>query len=509
MTWCFYLQVRSRRQPYPTIPSSSPGKHGRSDVPLFGQGSSRVLLERRASLPVNAMSRNSTHNLNQLVHNLSTPQGHALPTYAALKQALLCDWYNKRRKSIQVDPKALKCLLKTKLMSEPLDLLQLRRYSDPGSSIQPESFARRKELFIDENRTWSQAYEEVIKQKIAQWKTIREEKQRRKLLSWKNSEFQQQGLKYHLLNQLQTNGVPPNAHMYSAGLVPNGINSYVYPQTILAPTSSALPSQSPTSVMYGSFIPPYTLMNPYQPLLQVGQPTAFYVPQAPSQQKLVYLVPPSSNGAASHPLVPLNDSTPLALTRKRSDSGVISEEDYHQMKDSYRRRQSVPNNISSLLVSPLRQLTPDSPPPMKRMRLTDEPPPPPLFIQDSPKQQQQQQQQQQQLSSRQHNLLQVHQHQKSHSRSSSRSPVPSPHSVGQNSSASPTHQARNGHCLESDDWSNIDDEEAEMIVGGAILSPNQHSGYGGMLVWVHFYLSTLYQGRIPSSYTHGEISANY
>ncbi len=429
------------------------------------------------------MCQNSTHDLNQLVHNVSIPQGQTLPTYAALKQALLCDWY-KRRKSIQVDPKTLKVLLTSKLMSEPLDLLQLRRYSDPGSYIQSESFARRKELFIDENRTWSQTHGKVIEQKVLQWKTIREEKRRQKLLSWKNSEFQQQGLKYHLFNQLQQNSVPPNAHMFPAGLVPNGINSYVYPQTILTASSGTHPTQAPSSVVYSSFIPSYPFVNPYQPLLQVGQPT-IYVPQAQNQQKVVYLVPPSSNGPATHPLGSLNNPNQLpSLTRKRSDSGIIGEEDYH-MKDNFRRRQSVPNNLSSLLVSPLRQMTPDSPPLIKRMRLTEEPPPPPLFVQDPSNQQQQQQQQ---LSSRQHHLLQVHRRQRNgenglRSRSPSRSPAPSPRSASRGSIGNPIRQIQNGISIDSD-YSDVDDEEAEAIVGGAILSPKQHSGYGGMSILI-------------------------
>lgn len=422
------------------------------------------------------MNGNSAHNLDRLVHNLSTPQGHDLPSYAAVKQALLCDWY-KRRRSIQVDPKTLKLLLKSKLLSEPLDLLKLRRYSDPGSYIsQPESFARRKELFLDENRTWSQTYGAVIKQKITTWKTIREEKQRQRMLSWKNSQFQQNGLKYHLLNPLQSNGVPSHAQMFSTGgMAPNGINSYVYPaQTILAPTAS----QAPSSMVYSPFIAPYTLVNPYQSLMQVGQPTAFYVPQAASQQKLVYLVPPTSTGADAHPLVSLNNShlaPPPALTRKRSDSGVRDADEDYQMKEYFKRRQSVPNNLSSLLVSPLSQLSPDSPPPMKRMRLTEESPllqaPSTVhFEQDSPKQE---------LSSRQHHLLQVHRHQKLYENGSSRSASRSPtRSVGQSSANSPTHLQRNGDYFDSD-CSSLDEEEAEIIVGGAILSPNQHPGYGG------------------------------
>ena len=474
-------QIRPRHQPYPGA-GPTLGKHGRSELPAYGQHNARALHERRASLPVNSIRGSSSQALDQLAHNLSPAQSHELPSYAAIKQALLCDWY-KRRRSIQADPKTLKFLLKSKLITEPLDLLKLRRYSDPGSYIsQPESFARRKELFIDENRTWSYTYGKVIEEKIEKWKQQREERRRREMLELT-------GLKYHLLNPLQSSGIPSsNAHMFPSGLATAGLNSYVYPSTIIAPASGAMQGQPQSSMLYSPYIAPYTVVNPYQSFVQVGQPTTLYVPQPatlPSQQKLVYLVPPNTvSTAPSYPS--LNGTTQhlkvggTMLTRKKSDSNLRDTDEQQQLRDMYKRRQSVPVNLSSLLVSPLSQFEPDSPPPTKRIHLSEEPPlihtTPPISHSTSP------QQSHSQLSSRQHHLLQVHRtsHQRNgetgHCRSASHSPVPSPQSVGQSSNYSPTHY-HNGNYFDSD-GSELDETEAEKIVGGAVLSSSQ-PGLGG------------------------------
>lgn len=552
------FRVRQGGHPLSVQGSSPPPpmKHKRAremnESDILGQHSSvpRSLFERRCSLPVNMTNPpGSSQILSQLAHNLQnyTPM-QGPPSYAAIKQALLCDRY-KRRQSVQTDPKTLKFLLKSKLINEPPDILKLRRFSDPGSYHKlPDSFARRKELFLDENRAWARSYGVVIERRILKWQVQREERKRRGLLAWQNGDFPPgaQGLKYHLLNPLQANGVPTTlagvngaaqTAIFPSALGAAGLSSYVYPtQTVIAPVGNGLSGTgSATSMLYSPFVSPYTLINPYQPVVQVGQPTAFYLPQNASkgQQKVVYFLPPSTSGVqsvtrpagqATSVSVPsttgitapsqLNIANLIAphstthLTRKSSDSDVIENE--KMSSELFKRRQSVPNNLSSLLISPLHEFDrnndPESPPSTKKMRLAVDmmtsphlspqlyPPPsthtrtisPPSPL--SPDQRRG-------LSPIQHHLLQVHRtnltHQRYNENGSPYSPISSPQSVGHspvNSQVSPHDHYRhrpqlNGDHFDSDGsaGSDLDEREVERIIGGAIVASDQSADYGGEL----------------------------
>ena len=525
----------------PSLKHKRPREMNESDLLERHNALPRSLFERRCSLPVNMTNPpESSQTLSQLAQNLQnySPMQDP-PSYAAIKQALLCDRY-KRRQSIQTDPKTLKFLLKSKLVNEPTDLLKLRRFSDPGSYHRlkdRDSFARRKELFLDENRTWAHSYGEVIERRISKWQTQREERKRRGLLAWQNGDYHPgaPGLKYHLLNQLQANGVPTTlagvngaaqTAIFPTALGNGGIGSYVYPtQTIVAPVGNGLTGTGSTpSLLYSPFLSPYTLINPYQPVVQVGQPTTYYLPQntAQDQQKVVYFIPPTTSGVQSiiRPTA-TSVSVPSATTaysqlnvanliapqssarpkRKSSDSDVFETED-KMSSDLFKRRQSVPNNLSSLLISPLngfdQNSDPESPPSAKKMRLavdmTTGPrlyPPPSTRTHSASPPSPHSPEQRQGLSPIQHHLLQVHRTNRTHQRynengglsnGTSYSPVSSPRSVGQSSANSQVSSHDQHHPwaqLNGDHGSDLDEREIERIIGGAIVSSDKSADYGG------------------------------
>jgi len=168
-------------------------KHNFSDDSAMLSGSiiPKSVLGRRCSLPpmksAVVLEGESSAALNQLAENITqtTPSDTSPPSYAAIKQALLCDRY-KRRQSMQTDPKMLKNLLQSKLVISESgttpDLVSQRRKSDPGAFMKQSDFSRRKELFVDENRNWLKSYGDTIEKEIDQWRLRRQERYRRELL---------------------------------------------------------------------------------------------------------------------------------------------------------------------------------------------------------------------------------------------------------------------------------------------------------------------------------------
>ena len=325
-----------------------PSKHQHisiDDSSLLGPpGFSKNLYGRRCSLPHNmkpAMAftddQKAEATLHQLAeHMYSTPPHLEPPSYAAIKQALLCDQY-KRRQSMQSDPKTLKNLLQTKLViSDRNEIVSLRRKSDPGSYLKQRDFERRKELFMDENRSWSQSYGKVIEKKIVKWERKRQERFQREMLmrQFGGSLGGEHGqLKFQflnplasqgLINPLTANGIQPgapstllapsylaaNQNAAAATAAGLGANPFIFSQPILAPSTTnasatGLSTTGTTSMFYSPFLTPYTFVNPYAPTLQVtnalGQPTAatYYIPQQQgSPQKVLYFVPTTGTGGA-------------------------------------------------------------------------------------------------------------------------------------------------------------------------------------------------------------------
>ena len=316
------------------------------DSSLLAPPFSKNIYGRRCSLPHNLKpaaafldDQRAETTLNQLAEQMySTPPHLEPPSYAAIKQALLCDQY-KRRQSMQTDPKTLKNLLQTKLViSDRNDIVSLRRKSDPGSYLKQRDFDRRKELFMDENRSWSQAYGKVIDRKIVKWERKRQERIQREMLmrqmggvgehgQFKFQFFNPLATPQGLINPLSTNGIQPGAA--STLLAPSylaagqnaaaatgsiGANPYIFSQPVIAPSTTAaaagMTAPGSSSMFYSPFLTPYTFVNPYAPTLQVtnalGQPAAatYFIPQQQNNpQKLVYFVPSTtaSPGAATAP----------------------------------------------------------------------------------------------------------------------------------------------------------------------------------------------------------------
>lgn len=516
----YTVQVKGRNHQV-SFSSNSPSVHKAEKERSDASSVPRSVFERRCSLPANMPdpygNSQALKQLNQRLNTLDPLQEP--PTYTAVKMAMLCDQY-KRRSSVQSDPKTLKYLLKSKLSPEPVDLLKLRRYSDPGYHTKLDgSFARRKELFIDENATWSNTYSSVIQNKILQWKTQREEK-RRSVFAWPKNEYpvEIQGLKYRLLNSYpQGNGIPtsvPSINSQTTAFPGSpGLNSYVYSAQPVSNGSEPTPS-----MLYSPYVPPYTLINPYQQVVQVGQPATYFLPQTPVQdhQTVLYLLPRTNGGAQdakqTDNVSPINGvmpnslegnvmnmlaphNSPHSLKRKASDSDSNSSE-LKMSVDMYNRRHSVPNDLSSLLISPVNKFNRDvqSPPSAKRMRLAED-------VSSSPRHSNHQyhsahsqsasslsSQSPDQLSSMQHHLLQVHRsgrhtHQQYRAHDAVKhTPFGSPQGHGQGSEVTKFYRVQQGvNDFDSDEFdrSESDEREIENIIGGSVVSANQSANYGG------------------------------
>ena len=313
-------------------------KHGFiDDSSVHASSIPKKVFDRRCSLPPMKSEERGTV-IGQIAENLQSAPSDAIPpSYTAIKQALLCDHY-KRRSSMQTDPITLKNLLQTKLVITDdnclsPDLVSLRRNSDPGSYLKNRDFHRRKELFLDENSTWSRTQGSAIERKIHQWQRKRQERLHRELL-WQHQKgelspnSQSSQLKFHILNPLT--GLPqglgmlnplqvdpsnptallaaaaptvtsgqsfvPSAYFGAAGAAA-GINPFaVFPPTIVAPstaTAGAGGTNTATFLNYNHttpFVTPYTFVNPYSTLQLTQTPPTYYIPQQ-NQQKLVYFVP--------------------------------------------------------------------------------------------------------------------------------------------------------------------------------------------------------------------------
>ena len=323
----------------------------------------KSVLARRCSLPPNIIAGGpdtSENTLYKLAESVSS-EPHP-PSYTAIKQALLCDKY-KRRQSMQTDPKTLKNLLQTKLViseSKTDDLVNLRRKSDPGSYLKQRDFDRRKELFLDENLSWSKSYSHVIDQQIQRWKKKREQRLQRDFLHWQKAELgsalnplklgminplmaAQQGI----INPLQIAGAGglanpalfPGSFLNAAAAAgtPGGmVAPYILPQGIVG----GVPGTTANSnIYYSPFGTQYALVSPYSSL-QVGQTpqsaaaaaATYLVPQATltsAQPSVYYYMPASAVPAAaasstSSSSVSSAAATPLTLGTSHASSSPMS-----------------------------------------------------------------------------------------------------------------------------------------------------------------------------------------
>lgn len=313
--------------------------HGTSDDTNLYSDFPKNMLGRRSSLPQSILRANSGGSgsdslLYKLAENCQSlsPELHP-PSYTAIKQALLCDKY-KRRQSMQTDPKTLKNLLQTKLIisdrSEE-DLVNLRRKSDPGSYMKQRDFERRKELFLDENMTWSKSYGRVIDHQIQRWQRKRQQRLQRDLFSWQKAELASGSVlnplklgminplmaaQVGMVNPLQVSGNPTSALFPTFLNTANSggvVNPYILPQGVLAGSGAAAATNTPIYYPFGT---QYTLVSPYSSL-QIGQSpqsATYLVPQAPplasSQPNVYYYVPGPPTTTAATSASATNPATP-------------------------------------------------------------------------------------------------------------------------------------------------------------------------------------------------------
>ena len=305
--------------------------------------------ERRCSLPPNIQTNpglGSDNTLFRLAENCQSSSAELHPpSYTAIKQALLCDKY-KRRQSMQTDPKTLKNLLQTKLViSDKNDLVNLRRKSDPGSYMKQRDFERRKELFIDENISWSKSYGKIIDNQVQRWKRRREQKYQQEFFTWKTADLasvsalnpQLQMINPFMpgqpgiINPLQVGDgrTKPTAPLFAntlLGTTSGGVVSpYIFPPgTLPRPTTTTAPAAATsTPIYYNPFGSPYTFISPY-PTLQLSQvaqqpaaATTYLVPQpalATGHQPGLYYYMPSQPSSTKTPPSLVSNTSAVATT---------------------------------------------------------------------------------------------------------------------------------------------------------------------------------------------------
>ena len=438
-----YTVTKLPIRPMPGSSFTLPPSNGISKVHLHGFNDDTAMYAqdfhknahwaRRSSLPppVHSGSSSSDSMLYRLAENCQSMSSELNPpSYTAIKQALLCDKY-KRRPSMQTDPKTLKNLLQTKLViSDPSDdLINLRRKSDPGSYMKQRDFDRRKELFMDENLSWSKSYGKVIDHRIHHWQRKRQERmQRDQMLSWQKEALNPIKLgmlnplmaaQSGMVNPLQVGGVANPSSVLFPGTfaTPGGVvNPYILPQGVLAGSGVTGAANGP--IYYNPFGTQYALVSPYTSLQLAAaqqsapQTAAYIVPQAnmtSTQPSLYYYMaaPPTTATPLSTTTSPLSLGTtaPVAMTTltmsaAANSTPVSPQPVIHTAQvpspptlvprpvspNSRKRHQSVPEKLTSLLqppplvcsnaggsgrVSPM-ELNPDSPPSSKKQRSTSD-----------------------------------------------------------------------------------------------------------------------------------------
>lgn len=348
-----YTVTKLPIRPTPGTSFTLPPSNGLSKVHMLGFSDDTAMYAqdfhknihwaRRCSLPPPVHSGSSSDSmLYQLAENCQSVSSDLHPpSYTAIKQALLCDKY-KRRQSVQTDPKTLKNLLQTKLVISDRsdDLINLRRKSDPGSYMKQRDFDRRKELFMDENMSWSKSYGRVIDQQIHRWQKKRQERmQRDQMLSWRKADALNpiklgmlsplMAAQSGMINPLQVGAVAnPGSALYPGTFASPGgvVNPYILPHGILAGSGVTATANAP--IYYNPFGTQYALVSPYTSLqLAAAQTTpqtaAYLVPQANltnTQPSLYYYMsappttatPPSTSAAVTS--LSLGTTAPVAMT---------------------------------------------------------------------------------------------------------------------------------------------------------------------------------------------------
>lgn len=395
------------RQPIKSYDDSTQLSHG-----------PRNLLSRRCSLPP-VKAEEGTTALALLAERLQHTSTSQIPSYVAIKRALLSDKFRHQQSSVPrvLPPRALLSLLQEKqLFDESItnqSILSQRRNSDPGSYLHQRDKTRRRQLFVDENRSWADHYSPVIEKKIQNWKMKRQERLRREFLYMQSelaSHHHQNGAhNMRFLSSLSSTPQHATSSLYSVPTtatspVPvssslpqtfltsgvNGITSpFVYQQAIVPNNLTTTPMLLPAP-----FLSPYTLMGSYGPV-PANATTTFFVPQAAladPQQKIVFIpsastAPPEAS-TTSHissnraPAAMTTTCTATSTSNRPPFSSLLAPVAMYPSSQSRpepegtlstlsRKRNSLPEKLSSLLQSSAQD--PDSPPPAKKLRSASQP----------------------------------------------------------------------------------------------------------------------------------------
>ena len=357
----------------------------------------RILLGRRCSLP-SVKTEEGSSTLAQLADKLQHTHSAQIPTYAAIKRALLSDKF-KHHKSIAkvLPPSSLLGLLRAKHLLHPprstSNDISLRRNSDPGMYLHEREKLRRRQLFADESRSWAANYGSIIERKIQKWQAKRQERLQRKFLYMQSqlaSGHQHNGIYDVRLFTTPAQQVANTMHSVPAGdpvvaasapvssslsqtFLTSGMNEmtspFVYQQTVL-PNNLA----STQMVFQAPFISPYTLLNSYNTM----PASTFYVPRGAitdAQQQIVF-IPSTSPSPSVTPTTVAVSSCAISTTANRppfssllaptttSPSPPAPINQHHQHVSSptgsKRRNHSLPGKLPSLLQSPPGN-DPDSP----------------------------------------------------------------------------------------------------------------------------------------------------
>ena len=357
----------------------------------------------------------------QTSSNGAPPSSAHIPSYVAIKRALLSDKFKQVQNPISrlVAPKMLLNLLQAKKQNveltsgDKLSLVAYRRNSDPGSYLHHRDKTRRRQLFMDENTQWIKTYSSVIDRKIQAWRQkrllrmqkeylLQQQQQREKvsILCQPQSELQLMSAAKLMSGQLYASLASssaasslttlPQAFMTAAGA--GGVNGFS-----AAPLMYQLPSAglSPTPILVpASFVSPYAFMGGYAtiPTTAPAAAAAYFMPPAAlaataavggTQQGMMLLPSGSTSSAGGSPLllsalsdVPPDTKPPFSSLLGPTKSPPVSEAEMEKQKQSSghyltnfvgsrKRKTSFPEKLSSLLQPPS-DPDPSSPPNGKR-----------------------------------------------------------------------------------------------------------------------------------------------
>ena len=356
---------------------------------------SKTLMYRRGSLPPQLLNRpvEDGHTSPFAPQGSKLAPGVPLPPESRipyiLKARLLENGRKRNSLATGDGSSVLKNLLKSK--SAPTGGTFQRRKSDPGTQNgYQDIFARRKELFVNESKMWSESMQSSLERKM---KRSREKKQRGSPLlqgdkprdtaskpagsgspAFSSSPvlpLSQPVISVPISNAASAkapSGSPAPAVVLQARFPP-GINPYMFPQPIVAVSSAS--SASP-SVLYNPMIPAYTFVNAYHP---AAQAPAYIIPPNSAGRKVVYFMP------SSNPSMPVTNGdgnvTYPSVGLPMNISGLVSPVPTAAVKTlpSSTNQRNCNQVLSALLKNPnpvdRDSSDPETPPPAKRKRSGD------------------------------------------------------------------------------------------------------------------------------------------